>query len=314
MALRRAARQAHRLASGLVPPCRQPAAGCARPFASAPDPPPQQRPSRGAALAAAARARAQSGAASSALYLGALAVGMVGATYASVPLYRLFCQATGFAGTTSRVAAVAADVAARPPGAPPGREITVTFNADTAEGMPWRFVPSQKSLVVRPGETALAFYTATNGSSEPVTGVSTYNVSPMRAGAHFAKVQCFCFEEQQLGPGESVDLPVLFYLDPAFEEDRGCAGVNTLTLSYTFWRVDGAAANRRALDAALEAEAAKPWDYGDEGGEAVAADAVAGKDQERVAPRPAPAHHAMPVRATMPPPLPPPAAVAVAVT
>lgn len=249
--------------------CSQQPAGPATP-----PPPPRERagpPPRGGGAALAAAARARADASPFALYLGALVVGMVGATYASVPLYRLFCAATGFGGTTRRVEDVSAmraaaeggrgSVGASPGGAasaaaPPRREVVVTFNADCAEGMPWRFWPSQRSLVVRPGESALAFYTARNAGPEAVTGVATYNVAPAAAGSHFAKVQCFCFEEQRLEAGETVDLPVLFYLDPAFEADRACAGVGALTLSYTFWRTDGAEANARAARAALDAQAA----------------------------------------------------------
>lgn len=146
---------------------------------------------------------------------------MVGATYGAVPLYRLFCQATGFGGTVRSGATVEeklalrrqaraeerrkkeGDATAAPP-APRPREITVTFNADVADGLPWRFSPAQRAVVVRPGQSALAFFTARNLGERPVTGVSTYNVAPQQAGAHFNKVQCFCFEEQRLQPGVSV--------------------------------------------------------------------------------------------------------------
>ena len=155
---------------------------------------------------------------------------MVGATYGAVPLYRLFCQATGFGGTVRSGATVEEKLALRRrarraekegrtaaaaaagkrkggegsegeerPRRP--REITVTFNADVADGLPWRFSPAQRAVVVRPGQSALAFFSARNLGDRPVTGVSTYNVAPQQAGAHFNKVQCFCFEEQRLQPG-----------------------------------------------------------------------------------------------------------------
>lgn len=202
-----------------------------------------------------------------AIYLSALVVGMVGATYASVPLYRLFCQATGYGGTTQRVLTVEDKVALQAELDPEeaaalrARPIKITFNADVADGLPWSFVPSQRSVTVTPGESALAFYTATNRSDAPVVGVSTYNVTPMRAGLYFNKVQCFCFEEQRLLPGETLDMPVLFYLDPEFAKDPRLANVQALTLSYTFFRVDGREAEARerlaaaaARDVAAEAD------------------------------------------------------------
>ena len=137
---------------------------------------------------------------------------MVGATYGAVPLYRLFCQATGFGGTVRSGATVEEKLALRRRARAEGkveknkgekkpREITVTFNADVADGLPWRFSPAQRAVVVRPGQSALAFFTARNLGANAVTGVSTYNVAPQQAGAHFNKVQCFCFEEQRLQPG-----------------------------------------------------------------------------------------------------------------
>lgn len=188
-------------------------------------------------------ARARGSASTGGLYLLALTVGMVGVTYASVPLYRMFCQATGFGGTTRRrsVEEKLAHASALPASvrdAAKNREVTVSFNADVAEGMPWRFVPTQKSVRVRPGETTLAFFTARNKSTRDVTGVATYNVQPNKAGSHFNKVQCFCFEEQRLRAGEEVDMPVFFYLDPEFASDPAMADVNDIILSYTFFRSD----------------------------------------------------------------------------
>jgi cytochrome c oxidase assembly protein subunit 11 len=168
-----------------------------------------------------------------AVYFLALAVGVAGLSYAAVPLYKVFCQATGFGGTTQTATAEQFKGMKPVPGA---RRITVYFNADTSASMPWRFVPQQKAVRVVPGETALAFYTATNPTSAPVTGVSTYNITPMRAALYFHKIQCFCFEEQRLKAGEEIDMPVFFYIDPKFLEDPNMANVESLTLSYTFFR------------------------------------------------------------------------------
>jgi len=187
----------------------------------------------------------------------------------------MFCQATGFGGTVQQGAAVedklrarkaaAAAAAAKgssaaqqPATTPPPREFAVTFNADTAAGLPWRFAPAQRSIRVVPGQAALAFFTATNTAPHAVTGVSTYNVAPPAAGPHFNKVQCFCFEEQRLGPGERVDMPVLFYLDEEAATDPRLASVDSLTLSYTFFVVaegeEGEAARRAVEEAAARGE------------------------------------------------------------
>ena len=168
---------------------------------------------------------------------------MVGVTYASVPLYRMFCQATGFGGTTRRRTledklAEQRNLPESVKAAAANREVVISFNADVAEGMPWRFVPTQRSVRVRPGETTLAFFTAKNRSDRDVTGVATYNVQPNKAGSHFNKVQCFCFEEQRLRAGEEVDMPVFFYLDPEFAADPAMVDVRDVTLSYTFFRSD----------------------------------------------------------------------------
>jgi cytochrome c oxidase assembly protein subunit 11 len=158
------------------------------------------------------------------------------------------------------------------------RTITVTFNADVADGLPWRFTPAQRSVTLRPGESALAFYTAVNTSEVPITGVSTYNVAPARAGLYFRKVQCFCFEEQRLEPGETVDMPVLFYLDPEFVDDRKCDTMHTVTLSYTFWKA-GDTATEQALEVAagrdFEADALEAEGKTGEGATVAAAPAVA---------------------------------------
>uniref|UniRef100_A0A5B7AHT4 Cytochrome c oxidase assembly protein COX11 n=1 Tax=Davidia involucrata TaxID=16924 RepID=A0A5B7AHT4_DAVIN len=172
------------------------------------------------------------------LYLTGLVFAMVGCSYAAVPLYRRFCQATGYGGTVQRRESVEEKIARHAQdGTITTREIVVQFNADVADGMPWKFVPTQREVRVKPGESALAFYTAENRSSTPITGVSTYNVTPMKAAVYFNKIQCFCFEEQRLLPGEQIDMPVFFYIDPEFETDPRMDGINNLILSYTFFKV-----------------------------------------------------------------------------
>ena len=118
------------------------------------------------------------------------------------------------------------------------RELTVFFNADVSDSLPWKFTPTQRSVNIRPGESTLAFYTAQNNSDKSITGVSTYNVTPQQAGFYFNKIQCFCFEEQKLRPGEKIDMPVFFYVDPEFATDPKLKSFNQLTLSYTFFKVD----------------------------------------------------------------------------
>ncbi|CAM8973095.1 unnamed protein product [Rhodiola kirilowii] len=171
-------------------------------------------------------------------YLTVLVFAMVGLTYAAVPMYRRFCQATGYGGTVQRRESVEEKIARHAKdGTVASREITVQFNADVADGMQWKFIPTQREVRVKPGESALAFYTAENKSSKPITGVSTYNVTPMKAAVYFNKIQCFCFEEQRLLPGEEVDMPVFFYIDPEFETDPRMDGINNIILSYTFFKV-----------------------------------------------------------------------------
>jgi len=165
-------------------------------------------------------------------YIAAAGVGMIGLSYAAVPLYRLYCQASGLGGT-----AVAGHDAEAVETMKPVKEriIKVTFNADTHASMQWNFRPQQTEIYVVPGETALAFYRAKNPTDRPVIGISTYNVVPFDAGQYFNKIQCFCFEEQRLNPHEEVDMPVFFYIDPEFDEDPRMARVDTITLSYTFF-------------------------------------------------------------------------------
>jgi cytochrome c oxidase assembly protein subunit 11 len=144
-------------------------------------------------------------------YLVGLTVLVVGASWAAVPLYRAFCAHTGYGGTTqtdkdgSKLATLT----------PSKKEVTVMFNADVSPAMHWKFIPSQRQLKIKLGEPVLAFYKATNLRDKAVTGVATYNVTPMKAGAYFHKIQCFCFDEQRLRANETVDMPVFFYIDPA---------------------------------------------------------------------------------------------------
>ncbi|XP_062859770.1 cytochrome c oxidase assembly protein COX11, mitochondrial [Trichomycterus rosablanca] len=165
-------------------------------------------------------------------YIVAAGVGMIGMSYAAVPLYRLYCQATGLGGTA--IAGHDADLVEK---MKPVKErvIKVTFNADTHASLQWNFRPQQSEIYVVPGETALAFYRAQNPTDKPVIGISTYNVVPFEAGQYFNKIQCFCFEEQLLNPREEVDMPVFFYIDPEFDDDPRMAQVDTITLSYTFF-------------------------------------------------------------------------------
>ena len=164
--------------------------------------------------------------------LGALF--MLGLGYAAVPLYDLFCRVTGFGGTAqvaSETDAASAERNAALAGAPP---ISIRFDASTARDMPWAFQPVQVTDTVRIGQRDLAFYTAKNNSNVPITGTASFNVEPEQAGAYFNKIQCFCFTEQTLQPGEEIRMPVLYYIDPAALDDPNMKGVEQITLSYTF--------------------------------------------------------------------------------
>jgi cytochrome c oxidase assembly protein subunit 11 len=164
-------------------------------------------------------------------FAGALA--MLGLGYASVPLYRLFCQVTGFGGTTMQ--ATESD-AARAAALATGQKISIRFDATTAMGMPWTFRPAQATDTVTIGERDIATYIARNDSDQPITGMATFNVEPEQAGKYFNKIQCFCFTEQTLQPGQEVTMPVLYYVDPAALDDPNMKGVEQITLSYTFHR------------------------------------------------------------------------------
>ena len=157
--------------------------------------------------------------------------GMAAMAWAAVPLYDLFCRVTGFGGTPL-VAEAGADRVL-------DRTVNVRFDASTAAGMPWEFRPEKTARTVRIGETALAFYEAANPTDRPVTGTATFNVTPHLAGVYFRKIACFCFSEQRLDAGESVDMPVSFFVDPDIEKDPNLRGLKTITLSYTFFRQKG---------------------------------------------------------------------------
>ncbi|CAM9201010.1 unnamed protein product [Phaeothamnion confervicola] len=169
-------------------------------------------------------------------YATAIALGVLGASYAAVPLYKVFCQVTGFGGTTQ---VADEEKAARMTPVEAGRLITVRFDGGTASTMPWEFRPAQLDVRVVPGETALAFYTARNPTKRNMTGVATYNVFPLKAGLYFNKIQCFCFEEQRLRAGEEIDMPVFFFLDPELLDDPAMDNVHSITLSYTFFKTGG---------------------------------------------------------------------------
>lgn len=166
-------------------------------------------------------------------YAVALVISIVGLSYAAVPLYKVFCTMTGFGGTTQRADDVKATTVKPVDGA---ALINVEFDSTVASGMPWKFTPTQTQVKVVPGETALAFYTVKNKSDKAITGVATYNVHPPKAGLFFNKIQCFCFEEQRLGPKEEIDMPVFFFLDPEMLKDPNLRNCRNITLSYTFFK------------------------------------------------------------------------------
>lgn len=153
---------------------------------------------------------------------------MVGVSFAAVPLYDLFCRATGFGGTPM--------IGQAAPATPGTAMVTVRFNAQTQANLPWRFEAQQPSMQLRVGEGALAFYVARNTGAGPATGISTYNVTPDIAAKYFHKTACFCFEEQTLEAGQSVDMPLAFWVDPRIAEDPATRGIRTISINYTFFR------------------------------------------------------------------------------
>jgi cytochrome c oxidase assembly protein subunit 11 len=158
---------------------------------------------------------------------GVFVAAMVGAAYAAVPFYTWFCRVTGFAGTTQ--------VASAGPGEVLGRKITVRFDANVVGGLPWRFAPERTSVDVRIGEVVTVLYRVTNESARETVGQAVYNVTPLNVGAYFQKINCFCFTDQRLKPGETREMPVVFYVDPALARDADQATLDTITLSYSFY-------------------------------------------------------------------------------
>jgi cytochrome c oxidase assembly protein subunit 11 len=164
---------------------------------------------------------------------GVLVASMVGASFAAIPLYKIFCQVTGFAGTTqvSRVA----------PKHELGRELTIRFDSNVTPGLPWKFTPEQNSIKLRIGEVATVHYKVINEAARTITAQASYNVTPTTVGAYFDKINCFCFTEQTMKPGETREMTVVFYVDPAITKDSDQDSLNTITLSYTFYRLPEAA-------------------------------------------------------------------------
>lgn len=179
--------------------------------------------------------------------LGVLAVSMAGLAFASEPLYRVFCSVTGYGGTTQ--------VAAAPKPADgmalTNETVIVRFDATVNSQLGWRFRPVQTQIKVRLGEEKLAFFEATNTSDEPIVGTATFNVAPHKSGAYFNKIQCFCFTEQVLKPGETAQMPVTFFVDPEMFKDENTADIKTITLSYTFFKAKDQSALAKLTTAQL---------------------------------------------------------------
>ena len=159
-------------------------------------------------------------------------VGMAGLSLASSELYRMFCQATGYGGTPKT------ENVARPKVVTDG-QVTVRFDANVNSALPWRFHPEKRQVRVRLGEETLVYFTAANLADQPVTGTATFNVVPEKVAQYFSKLECFCFTEQTLAPGQEVNMPVVFFVDPALAEDSTARDATTITLSYTFFRAEG---------------------------------------------------------------------------
>jgi cytochrome c oxidase assembly protein subunit 11 len=163
-----------------------------------------------------------------ALVLAGVVVAMVGMAYASVPLYNLFCRVTGYGGTTQRAETGSSNAI--------DRDVVVRFDANVS-GLAWDFRPENPDIRLKVGETVIVNYIAENRSDERTVGSATYNVAPAAAGAYFNKVQCFCFTRQDLQPGETIMMPVQFFIDPAMDDDNDLRAVRTITLSYTFYPI-----------------------------------------------------------------------------
>ncbi len=184
-----------------------------------------------------------------------LALAMLGLGYASAPLYRLFCQVTGFGGTTQRVSEAQASAVSAS-----GKTLSIRFDANVERNMPWQFRPERTTDTIQFGGRRMAIYLARNLSDKPVTGRATFNVEPEQAGRYFNKVQCFCFTEQTLGPGQEVRMPVVYFIDPRILDDAEAKGIEQITLSYTFHPLAPATASTAA------SATAKPLDRARSGG------------------------------------------------
>jgi cytochrome c oxidase assembly protein subunit 11 len=193
-----------------------------------------------------------------AMMVAGIALAMLGLGYAAVPLYRIFCQTTGFGGTTMRVTeAQAATVR------PTTTDMRIRFDANVERGMPWQFKPVQAVDTVAVGVRDMAIYTAKNLSGKPITGTASFNVEPEQAGRYFSKIQCFCFTEQTLKPGEEVRMPVIYYVDPKILDDPDTKDVHEITLSYTFHET---AAEKETSTKEVGGTGAKALDRAETGG------------------------------------------------
>ncbi|MGB0085218.1 MAG: cytochrome c oxidase assembly protein [Rhodomicrobiaceae bacterium] len=185
-----------------------------------------------------------------ALALLTLTTAMVGLSFAAVPLYGMFCQATGYGGTTQRVEA--------PSGRVLDRMITVRFDANVSSDLGWSFRPVQREVHIKIGENTLAYYEATNLTDKTLTGAASVNVTPEDAGAYFDKIQCFCFTDQTLRPGQTAQMPVSFFVDPAIMDDPNAKRIEEIVLSYTFFKVDKP--DSQAKPRSAEGAASKPFE------------------------------------------------------
>ncbi len=190
--------------------------------------------------------------------LGLLVVGMTGLSFAAVPLYQMFCQITGYGGTTQRATAV--------PTTSTDRAITVRFDSNVGPGLPWAFQPETREIKLNIGENRLGFFRVQNTSDKATTGTATFNVTPEGAGAYFSKVECFCFLEQTLEPGQSAELPVSFFIDPAILDDKDASKIQEITLSYTFFPTAKSAAVASTPSEASSGAVKQPLDLSKQGG------------------------------------------------
>lgn len=171
------------------------------------------------------------------LYVGSFVISFLGISYAAVPLYRLLCKRTGFMGTPKTEPTVRDPQSLKP--LQGHRKLHIHFSGQVSTKLDWSFKPEQRQVSVVPGETALAFFKAYNKSDKPIVGIATYNVVPEQAAPYFNKIQCFCFDEQQLDPQEDIDMPVFFFIDPEFANDPLMDDIDDITLSYTFFKASG---------------------------------------------------------------------------